>query len=162
VKRDRLAAFGDRVRPEALRQQLRQAGERLAAFPERLAHAMRRTLEREQQHIPALEGRLESHRQAVRNRPAGGYCPVWGPGGRGGGLRRCGSAGCSARPTVPRRKGRSGRRGAAQAEAEINARFPAGGAAVRRYWQPAVPLLALATLALPASADDAITLRGAL
>jgi exodeoxyribonuclease VII large subunit len=82
VKRDRLAAFGDRVRPEALRQQLRQAGERLAAFPERLAHAMRRMLEREQQHIRALEGRLESHRQAIRNVLARGYVLVWGPDGR--------------------------------------------------------------------------------
>ena len=67
VKRDRLSALGDRVRPEALREQLRQAGERLAELPERMAHAMRRMLEREQQRIHALEGRLESHRQAIRN-----------------------------------------------------------------------------------------------
>jgi exodeoxyribonuclease VII large subunit len=82
VKRDRLSALGDRVRPEALRQQLRQAGERLASFPERLAHAVRRCLEREQQRIHALEGRLESHRQAIRNVLARGYVLVWGPDGK--------------------------------------------------------------------------------
>ncbi|HEV3174524.1 MAG TPA: exodeoxyribonuclease VII large subunit [Stellaceae bacterium] len=82
VKRDRLSALGDRVRPEALRQQLRQAGERLAALPERMAHAMRRALERELQRIHALEGRLESHRQAIRNVLARGYVLVWGPDGK--------------------------------------------------------------------------------
>ena len=82
VKRDRLSALGDRVRPEALRQQLRQASERLAALPERMAHAMRRALERELQRIHALEGRLESHRQAIRNVLARGYVLVWGPDGK--------------------------------------------------------------------------------
>jgi exodeoxyribonuclease VII large subunit len=82
VKRDRLSALGDRVRPEALRQQLRQAGERLATLPERMAHAMRRALERELQRIHALEGRLESHRQAIRNVLARGYVLVWGPDGK--------------------------------------------------------------------------------
>jgi exodeoxyribonuclease VII large subunit len=82
VKRDRLSALADRVRPEALREQLRQAGERLAALPERMAHAVRRALEREQQRIHALEGRLESHRQAIRNVLARGYVLVWGPDGK--------------------------------------------------------------------------------
>jgi exodeoxyribonuclease VII large subunit len=82
VKRDRLSALGDRVRPEALRQQLHQARERLAALPERMAHAVRRWLEREQQRIHALEGRLESHRQAIRNVLARGYVLVWGPDGK--------------------------------------------------------------------------------
>ena len=82
VKRNRLAALSDRVRPEALRQQLRQAAERLVALPERMAHAVRRALEREQQRIHALEGRLESHRQAIRNVLARGYVLVWGPDGK--------------------------------------------------------------------------------
>jgi exodeoxyribonuclease VII large subunit len=82
VKRDRLSALGDRLRLDALRQQLQLAAERLAAFPERMAHAVRRAFEREQQHIAALGGRLESHRQAIRNVLTRGYVLVWGPDGR--------------------------------------------------------------------------------
>jgi exodeoxyribonuclease VII large subunit len=82
VKRDRLSALGDRLRLDALRQQLHLAAERLAAFPERMAHAVRRAFEREHQHIAALGGRLESHRQAIRNVLARGYVLVWGPDGR--------------------------------------------------------------------------------
>jgi exodeoxyribonuclease VII large subunit len=65
VKGQRYLALAERMSIPAIRGRVAQAQERLAALPERLAHAMARVLERDHRRLDALSGRLESNRQAL-------------------------------------------------------------------------------------------------
>ncbi|MGE5203416.1 MAG: exodeoxyribonuclease VII large subunit [Acidobacteriota bacterium] len=82
LKRQRLAASGDRLSADAMRGMIAQARKTLGALPERLANSMKRALERERERVQSLNGRLESHGRTLKNALARGFAIVWGPDGK--------------------------------------------------------------------------------
>jgi len=82
VKRDRYRALADRLGVSAMRHRVGLARERLAAFPDRLSHAIARTLDRDHRRLDALASRLEGNLQALLSALARGFAMVRDASGR--------------------------------------------------------------------------------